>query len=73
MFKYGIACALEELPLTQPVVLRGSIENICKTAKKTGYDAIELHVRDPKRYNTEEINKTLVDYGLTVCAVAKFI
>ena len=67
---YGIACALEELPVTQPVVLRGSIESVCQTAKKTGYSAIELHVRDPKRYNTDEINKITTDFGLSVCAVA---
>ena len=70
MFKYGIACALEELPLTQPVALRGSIEDVCRTAKNIGYDAIELHTRDPKRFNADEIRKITGDFGLSVCAVA---
>jgi sugar phosphate isomerase/epimerase len=70
MFQYGITAALEELPATQPVTLRGPIEELCKTAKKIGYDALELHVREPKRYNVDEIRKTLDAYGLTVCAVA---
>ena len=70
MFKYGIACALEELPVTQPVTLRGSIDEICKIAKKTGYDAVELHIREPKKYKAEEIRRIADDYGLVICAVA---
>ena len=70
MFKYGITCALEELPQTQPVALRGSIDEVCKLAKNIGYDAVELHIREPKRYNVEEIRRTVNDHGLTVCALA---
>jgi sugar phosphate isomerase/epimerase len=70
MFQYGITGALEELPLTQPVALRGSLDELCKTAKKTGYDAIELHIREPKRYDAGVIRKTVESFGLTVCAVA---
>ena len=70
MFQYGVSCALEELPLTQPVTLRGSINEICKTAKNIGYEAIELHIREPRRYNVNEIRSTALDYGLSVCAVA---
>ena len=69
-FSYGISCALEELPLKQPVVLRGPAEKICRIAKECGYDAIELHVREPKRYNAGEIKRIAGDHGLRVCAVA---
>ena len=69
-FKYGITCALEELPLTQPVALRGSIDDVCAIAKDFGYEGIELHIRDPGRYSAEQIRKTVDDYGLGVCAVA---
>ena len=67
---FGVACALEELPLTQPVVLRGSIEQVCKVAKGIGYDAVELHIREPLRYDVGEIRRTVDKYGLVVCAVA---
>ena len=70
MFQFAVTAALEELPLTQPVVLRGTIEEVCKTAKKYGYDAIELHIREPKRYHASVIRKTASDYGLAIAAVA---
>lgn len=70
MFQYGVTGALEELPAAQPVTLRGSIDDLCKTARKIGYDALELHIREPKRYDVEKIRKTVDNYGLTVCAVA---
>ena len=69
MFRYGISAALEELPETQPVTLRGSIEYLCRFAKETGYDALELHVRDPKRYDAKKIRSTAEQYGLSICAV----
>ena len=70
MFKYGIASALEDLFPGHPVSLRGSIDYICRGAKKIGYDAIELHIYEPKRYDTEEIRRTLYEYGLSICAIA---
>ena len=70
MFKYGISASLEELPLTQPVTLRGPIEALCKTAKGCGYDALELHIRDPKRYDAKKIRSAAQEQGLSICAVA---
>ena len=70
MFQYGISAALEELPESQPVTLRGSIESLCRTAKETGYDALELHILEPKRYDAKKIRSTVERYGLSVCAAA---
>lgn len=70
MFQYGVTAALEELPLTQPVTLRGSIEELCDTAKEIGYDALELHIRDPKRYDGGKIRKTAEARDLRIAAVA---
>ena len=70
MFRYGVSAALEELPESQPVTLRGSIEDLCRFAKETGYDALELHVRDPKRYDAKKIRSTAEQYGLSICAAA---
>jgi len=70
MFRYGVSAALEELPESQPVTLRGPIEALCKTAKETGYDALELHIREPKRYDAKKIRSVADDYGLSICADA---
>jgi sugar phosphate isomerase/epimerase len=58
------------LPESQPVTLRGPIEELCRLAKEIGYDALELHVRDPKRYNAKEIRAVAEGYGLSICAAA---
>ena len=70
MFRYGISAAFEELPESQPVTLRGSIEEICRIAKETGYDALELHVRDPGRYDAGKIRSVAKQHGLSICAAA---
>ena len=70
MFKYGVSAALEELPESQPVTLRGSIEDLCRIAKEIGYDALELHIREPGRYNAKEIRSVAGQYGLEICAEA---
>ncbi|MCL2381021.1 MAG: sugar phosphate isomerase/epimerase [Treponema sp.] len=70
MFRYGVSAALEELPESQPVTLRGPIEEICPLAKKAGYDAVELHLREPKRYDAERIRLVAGQHGLSICAVA---
>ena len=70
MFKYGVSAALEELPASQPVTLRGSIEEICDVAAKLGYDAVELHVREPLRYDAAHIKKTAGSRNLSICAIA---
>ena len=70
MFLYGVSAALEELPESQPVTLRGPIEALCKTAKEIGYDALELHIRDPRRYDAKKIRSVADRYGLPICAAA---
>jgi len=70
MFYYGISAALEELPESQPVTLRGSIEELCQFARETGYDALELHIRDPKRYDAKNIRAVVEQHGLSICATA---
>jgi sugar phosphate isomerase/epimerase len=70
VFQYGVSVTLEEVPESQPVTLRGSIEEVSRLAKETGYDALELHVRDPKRYNPKEIRTVAEKYDLSICATA---
>ena len=68
--KYGISAALESLPLSQPVTLRGDIDTVCAQAAELGYDAVELHVYQPNRYDPAKISEAAKRYGLPICAVA---
>lgn len=69
-FKYGISCSLEPQPERQPVILRGEIEKIAENAKRAGYDAIELFIRDAKQYDPARLRKAAQAEGLEYCAIA---
>jgi Sugar phosphate isomerases/epimerases len=70
MFRYGISAGMDDLPAKQPVTLRGDMETICRQAKEIGYDAVELHVREPGRYDPALLRATAEKFGLKICAVA---
>ena len=70
MFRYGISAGLEELPRLQPVTLRGDIETISAQAAEIGYAALELHVREPKRYDPQRLRTVAEAKGLKICAAA---
>ena len=70
MFRYGVSAGLEELPRLQPVTLRGDIDTLCGQAADIGYDALELHVREPGRYDPVKLREAAAGRGLKICAVA---
>ena len=70
MIKFAVSAALEKLPESQPVTLRGDINEVCETAAKIGYDAVELHVKEPLRYDAGRIRECAESCGLSICAVA---
>jgi sugar phosphate isomerase/epimerase len=70
MFKYGVACALEQLSERDPVNLRGSIEEVAKGAKDAGYDAVELQMKNPGQYDGKHMKAVADDLGLKFCAIA---
>jgi D-psicose/D-tagatose/L-ribulose 3-epimerase len=70
MFQYGVSAALQELPESQPVTLRGDIGAVCAQAAGIGYNAVELHIREPARYDPLSIRRVAEAHGLTICAVA---
>lgn len=52
-FQYGVACAMEEVPASWAINLRGSIDDLTQTASQLGYDAPELryvHFSDTSRF-----------------------
>jgi len=70
MFKYGISCALEPLPLRHPVVLRGDIAHVTKVAAEIGLDGVELFIRAPARYDRREMIEAANRAGVEYCAIA---
>ncbi len=70
MFKYGIVCGLEPMPDTKPVILRGDIITCADIAAKIGYDAMELHIREPRNYDANYLKKVADDRNLSYCGIA---
>lgn len=70
MFTYGIACALDEISREAPVTLRGDIEHVAKTVKEVGYEAIELHMKDPQKFDWKNLRAVADQAGLTYSAIA---
>ena len=70
MFTYGIACALDEPSREAPIVLRGDMEYIAQTAKSMGYQAIELQMRDPQRFDAKKLRQIADQAGLAFAAIA---
>ncbi len=70
MFTYGIACALEPVSKAAPIILRGDMDYLAETAVKLGYEAIELQMRDPQRYDWAKLRATADQAGLKFSAIA---
>ncbi|OQB23760.1 MAG: D-tagatose 3-epimerase [Firmicutes bacterium ADurb.Bin182] len=69
MYKYGIQCALEQLPERIPAIFRGTIREVAEASGKAGYDAVELYIHDPKEKNAAELKAAAADNGLSYCGV----
>lgn len=70
LFRYGVACALDQPSRDAPIILRGDIEKIAVAAKEIGYDALELQICDPQKYDWNNLVRTAAQNGLSYCAIA---
>jgi sugar phosphate isomerase/epimerase len=70
MFKYGIVCGLEDMPSSKPVILRGDIVYCAEIAADIGYDALELHINNPKQYDAFYLKKVADERNLKYCGIA---
>lgn len=68
--KYGVTAAIEILPDSYPVVLRGDFSQTAEKAKAAGFDAIELHLRNPKQIDGEELLKIADKNDIKFCGIA---
>lgn len=56
-FKYSIAVTKEDVSFWTPIVFRGDIFQSIDKAKQIGYDAVELHLRNPKEIDADRLKK----------------
>ena len=68
-FKYGVLCALEQCPPRYPVALNGDIGYVTGKAAMAGAEAIELHIRDPYKYDPKELTAAAKGHGLSFAAI----
>lgn len=70
MFTYGVACALDNPSLEAPITLRGDMEYLAETAKRIGYGAIELQLKDPHKQDWKKLRTIADQAGLEFSAIA---
>ncbi len=70
LFHYGVACSLNDVSVTAPITLRGTIEQLCGQAKEIGYEGLEIQLADPLQYDWQHIKKVTEEYGLAITAFA---
>jgi sugar phosphate isomerase/epimerase len=70
LFKYGIACSLNEASTAAPITLRGDIDYLAKTAKSIGYDGIELQLYNPMDHDWQNLVDTARKHDMAFCAIA---
>ena len=52
-----------------PFVLRGAYESSIKKAAGLGFDAVEMHIRDPKEVDLASLKKSLAENGIAVSSI----
>lgn len=66
--KYSATITIDA-PKTSPVLFRGDLcANIIKS-KKYGFDAVELHIRNPKEIDAGEVNECCLKNGIVVSTI----
>ncbi|MHB1485830.1 MAG: sugar phosphate isomerase/epimerase family protein [Saccharofermentanales bacterium] len=69
MFKYSITAAFD-MPARSPVILRGTMEQCAKKAVEAGYDALEMHLRNPSDLDGKMMKSIADKYEIGFSAIA---
>lgn len=67
--KFCATIAYEVSP-NVPVLLGGDMANSIKKAKEFGYDAVELHIKNPKELDVKKITSSCEKYDIEVSGLA---
>lgn len=68
--KYAITASIEKMPRNYPVVLQGDFETSIKRAKEAGFDALELHLRNPNQIDGKRMINSAHENSMEICAIA---
>ncbi len=66
---FGLAISEEMLGDGAPVLLQGGLDKAIIRASELGFDAVELHIREPGRLNADSILKTADENNIRIAAV----
>jgi sugar phosphate isomerase/epimerase len=69
LFCYSVTAALE-IPERSPVILRGTIEKCAEKAAKAGYDALEMHLKNPLELDGSRMKSIADSYGIKFSGIA---
>ena len=69
MTKSSVTISLVEAARGGPFILWEGLEAGCKTAKDLGFDAVEVFSLGPEQVDSDELEKLLDDYELSLAAV----
>ncbi len=69
-FKFSLSIATEPLASAAPVIFRGDLYEIIDKAKKIGYDAVELQLRDPAKIDGKAVAAYCASRGMGISAIA---
>ncbi|MGE4484830.1 MAG: sugar phosphate isomerase/epimerase family protein [Oscillospiraceae bacterium] len=69
MLKYGVSITDSmDVAKASAITMRGKLPYLLERVKTLGFDAAEINVADPTKYNMKELKRHLYDNGLVCCA-----
>jgi len=69
-FKFAASITAEPLAQAAPILFRGDPASSIAKAKTIGYDAVEIHLRDPQKLDREALFKACEENEISVAALA---
>lgn len=66
---YSVAVSDEYLGDGAPVLFQGGLNNAIKYASNLGFDSVEIHIREPKKFNAEELSEIALKNKITISAI----
>ena len=68
-FGYGLTISEEYLGDGAPVLLQGGLEKSIVRASEMGFDNVEIHIRNPEKFNAEKLLETANKSRMRISAV----
>lgn len=66
---FGAAISEEVLGDGAPVLLQGGIESGMRRCSALGFDSVEIHIRDPRRFDVHHLQALCSELDMTIAAI----